>query len=650
MRKSFGGPALALAMALVGSSLALAVKFTSVKVKTPGSLATAVEKAAKGKVPVALKISGALNNDDISALRALCGRDTAMNVTSGTVRELDLSEVSFAEGGAPFSPMHQVYNRPYVTSAHSLPELFLYGCNVERIVLPERLDTVGAWALAGIPVRELYFKNGTIVRPRAIALDSLLTDLRLPFTDELYRCADEGLSSLKRVETNGFYVSGGSPFYELKNLEEATFNGHMGHINATPFIRNPRLKRVVVNGPILSTGTCLVAHCDSLTEVVFNGPIGIFGFTNADSVECPLLKEYTFNAPVVRTQIEGIPSLSDEEFRAWPGREKMIRQAANMARNSLAAARTNQQAIGWYPQSAVHMVSVLADSTEVPRYLPEMGEILAEAANFDVNKSSLQILRESASYDSDANDTIVWRYDAPSDTLLTRLRERFNLDSIAGNGDDLSRIRNLMYWVHDTIRHNGSRYLPAIPFDLDNIIDFAATTDEYGQTGANCRMMAIALSQALLAEGIPARYLTCQSKNFANDPDCHVICVAWSDSLGKWIWADPTFAAFVYDENGTPLHPGEVRSRLIEGKEIVLNEDANWNHEEPQTKEHYLEEYMAKNLYIMSAADRQGARVEGPEAFQDAVMYTLVPVGFKYYNGRRQRSTSDEATFWSAPR
>lgn len=38
-------------------------------------------------------------------------------------------------------------------------------------------------------------------------------------------------------------------------------------------------------------------------------------------------------------------------------------------------------------------------------------------------------------------------------------RKKFNLDKIAGKGDDISRIKNLLYWVHDNIKHDGSNSL-----------------------------------------------------------------------------------------------------------------------------------------------------------------------------------------------
>jgi hypothetical protein len=53
------------------------------------------------------------------------------------------------------------------------------------------------------------------------------------------------------------------------------------------------------------------------------------------------------------------------------------------------------------------------------------------------------------------------------------------------------------------------------------------------------------------------------------------------------------------NEKGEMLSIAEVRERLINGKTLILNPDANWNNQSAQTKEDYLENYMAKNLYML---------------------------------------------------
>ena len=63
---------------------------------------------------------------------------------------------------------------------------------------------------------------------------------------------------------------------------------------------------------------------------------------------------------------------------------------------------------------------------------------------------------------------------------------------------------------------------------------------------------------------------------------------------------DPTFNAYVTDEKGNLLGIGEVRERLRNNQPVVLNEDANWNNKNKQTKEYYLDYYMTKNLYYVT--------------------------------------------------
>ncbi|MDE6449901.1 MAG: transglutaminase-like domain-containing protein, partial [Muribaculaceae bacterium] len=262
----------------------------------------------------------------------------------------------------------------------------------------------------------------------------------------------------------------------------------------------------------------------------------------------------------------------------------------------------------------------------------------------DEGKSMLQILKESPSYAPCDNDTVpLFTYTPANDPGLTLSREYFNIDSIAGNGDDVSRIKNLLYWVHEAVRHDGSSSWPDCHFNLRELVQVCRDQNR----GLNCRFMAMMLTEALLSQGIPARYITCQSKAWDEDNDCHVICVAWAGSLDKWVWVDPTFAAFVTDENGLMLHPGEVRYRLQHDLPLILNDDANWNHEIPQTKEGYLEEYMAKNLYIMSACSIQQSEPEGKSEHEQGYHIALTPLNSNYNNSRI--IITDDTYFWQTP-
>jgi hypothetical protein len=108
------------------------------------------------------------------------------------------------------------------------------------------------------------------------------------------------------------------------------------------------------------------------------------------------------------------------------------------------------------------------------------------------------------------------------------------------------------------------------------------------------------LNECYLSLGIKSRFITCMPKDSLGvDQDCHVINMVYSTQLKKWLWIDPTFDAYVMNENGELLSIEEVRERIINGKPLILNPEANWNHKASQTKEHYLYNYMAKNLYIL---------------------------------------------------
>ena len=195
------------------------------------------------------------------------------------------------------------------------------------------------------------------------------------------------------------------------------------------------------------------------------------------------------------------------------------------------------------------------------------------------DRQPLSVLKKSAPYAKDAaRQDILFRYQPKESKNLRMVRDYFKLDSVAGQGDELSKIINLLHFAHDNIRHDGGNQAFA-ELDAIDLYNYYKTTGK----GVNCRQLAISLCEMYLSMGIPARYVTCMPAD-SLDYECHVINTVWSEQL-------------VTDENGTMLSIAEVRQRLINDQPLVLCETANWNHESQQTKEYYLETYMAKNLY-----------------------------------------------------
>jgi hypothetical protein len=185
-------------------------------------------------------------------------------------------------------------------------------------------------------------------------------------------------------------------------------------------------------------------------------------------------------------------------------------------------------------------------------------------------------------------------YQSAKDPNLVALRKKFNLDSVAGKGDDASKAINLLHWVHNTVHHDG-QHESGVQFINANEIISVATTKK---VGVSCGELATTLNECYLAMGFKSRKVYCFPKDsLGNDFDSHVINVVYLPSKSKWVWVDPTNDAYVMDENKNMLSIQEVRERLITGKPLLVNADANWNHQSTITKTFYLDGYMVKNLY-----------------------------------------------------
>ena len=271
--------------------------------------------------------------------------------------------------------------------------------------------------------------------------------------------------------------------------------------------------------------------------------------------------------------------------------------------------------------------------------------LLEEIKQYD----RLTILQNSSAYIKDDNDSLPqFVYQDSGDYRLLNVRKFFDLDSVAGDGDEISKILNILHFVHKVIRHDGGNFA-LCEFDAIDIYNYHKSTGK----GVNCRHLAIALNEMYLSMGIPSRYVTCMPYD-EKDQDCHVINSVWSSQYQKWIWIDPTFEAYVKDENGNFLSIPEVRERLIDGRPLFLNEDANWNYENKQTKEYYLEGYMAKNLYWFDCVTNYCFNPESRYRYVKNKHVVLTPSTYEapstYENSCDWAViTHDADYFWQAP-
>lgn len=257
-------------------------------------------------------------------------------------------------------------------------------------------------------------------------------------------------------------------------------------------------------------------------------------------------------------------------------------------------------------------------------------------------RAPLKRLKGSAPYAKDTkNENVMFTYQSKDDYRLHAVRDYLKLDSVAGQGDELSKIINLLHFVHDNMPHDGSHRAFA-EMDAIDLYNYCKASGR----GVNCRQLAISLCEMYLSLGIPARYVTCLPAD-PNDTECHVINSVWSEQLQKWIWIDPTNDAWVMDENGNLLSIAEVRERMINDQPLVLCETANWNHREKQTKEGYLYNYMSKNLYYFECNKHNQFNPESDYRTKTAEYIYLVPVGFA--DNKKGVVTTDSDLFWAKP-
>lgn len=487
-------------------------------------------------------------------------------------------------------------------------------------------------------------RDGHLLFPDSIVLSTDAEEIVIPDMGMFGRLGDyNNFPNLRKITFGNIDYLPGGLLSGLPNLEEVVFDGLIGHFDCT-FIDNcPKLKKITFKGPVSSTGgPAIVYNLPNLEEIVFESVVVELGVEVDPCYKCPKLKGFTNHGAFLWVNNDSVNSAATiEQLR---GNKKLIADMERVARwqSEVLRAKSNKWMRKSEYESAKILQPILAKlgSQEADKLKSSME--YAWNLGDDV-KSELEILKEAAAYAPDPAMKLKFRYAQPSDSLLSLSRERFNLDSVAGNGDDISRIKNLLYWVHNSIPHDGSNGLAPGERNLRNTYDCARRDS----CGYNCRALAICLSEALLAEGIPARYITCLPKAWATDSDCHVICVAWSDSLGKWVWVDPTFAAYITDDKGLMLHPGEVRYRMQHDLPVVLNKDANWNNRFHETQEEYIDYYMAKNLYLLQTNTFNQADPEGKSSHKQGKHVTLVPKGTTYPNS--DFNTTDEEWFWQPP-
>jgi len=213
---------------------------------------------------------------------------------------------------------------------------------------------------------------------------------------------------------------------------------------------------------------------------------------------------------------------------------------------------------------------------------------------------------------------------------LKELNDIYNLTQIAGKEGELSQAINLLKWLSGNTFHNGD-FDNRIPFNALDLLNY--TFKQPIEKGVNCRALAKILTECCLSIGLKARTIYIMPFN-PYDEDNHVVTIVFVHDLNKWIMLDPSYNAYMMDENDTILSPWEARQILANQGYIKLNKEYNYNgdytgEKSGETREYYLE-YMAKDLFWYFCAEKStfGLESDGAEAL------SVAPLGYdrkKYF-------------------
>lgn len=629
----------------------------TVKVTEPGTLQQLVEQK-KLYGTEQMKVSGRLNGTDLLFLADMAGRDHLHNrASAGRLRRLYMGGVTIQPGKVPFGKGSITVN----DSASLIGGLF---CNtlIEEIELPRAVSKLGGDTFKDTPLRRISLPENAEVGDSAFARCSKLSEVVFPSTTcSLGMGCFAGCNALRNISMHNVFYIAYHAFADMPSLETISIGGTLGHIDGWAFFRLPQLRSVTFGTDIITTGGPGIAQeCPQLSVVSFGG-VGLES-SFADAPGCPLLKQIQGGGIFLYAHGNGM-------VKGVNGDVKLVSEAQRTkVKSHIASVLQKPWARSvFYGGGALYnaacFFSLCGDSTTAVNLLSKAvdygySNYRGTIADTDFNnirnsegfKACLARLREVGDYihllqtcapyaPGSHADGGRFTYASPTDSDMVRVRQYFRLDSIAGSGDEQSKMKRILAWLHNTIRHDGQNGIPNVP---RNSIALYEACKASGR-GLNCRGLAIILSELYMSMGWPSRFITCESKAYDTDTDCHVIDMVWSSKLGKWIWMDPTFNAYVTDENGVMLHPGEVRLRIASGGKLVLNDDANWNNEQKLTKEYYLDAYMAKNLYIISAYQYNGFGTEGSGKSE---YITLAP---NVFNAKRHKCTADDEWFWQKP-
>ena len=198
----------------------------------------------------------------------------------------------------------------------------------------------------------------------------------------------------------------------------------------------------------------------------------------------------------------------------------------------------------------------------------------------------MELLKANSDFsNTDATD-VEFTYDY-SDSRLTELKNKYDLETVAGDGDTQSKAIKLMDWLSAGISHTGNGN--TVELNALSMLGYAYNQNK----GLTCKYLSITLSEMYLSVGIQARALWLFPQKYEGDN--HVVVMVWIPENEKWIMLDPSFDCYFSDADGNILSPIEIRDKIAAEEDMTLNSNA---------KDDYIDyyNYLAKDMFYFKCA------------------------------------------------
>ena len=213
------------------------------------------------------------------------------------------------------------------------------------------------------------------------------------------------------------------------------------------------------------------------------------------------------------------------------------------------------------------------------------------------------------SYNTDGEHLFTYDFNAQG---YEKLKERYPIEKVAGNGTELEKALRLMKWCSENVLHNGgTKDVEFIPKTSVDILDYACGKGR--EYGVYCRLQAIVFTECCLALGIKSRILHCLPFS-PNDFDSHVVSIVYISDLDKWILLDAGNNRYFVDSQNNILSPMEIRTKLAFDEAIECNmPDENYKM------------YMAKNMFYFKSLQYN---TYGSDLLKEQNTLYCIPAGF----------------------